>query len=394
MIMNGQKRQTVASGVTRRRFLAAGGVGLSALGLGLHELEALAGLETKPDRSVILLLLVGGPSQLETWDPKPDAPAEVRGPFGSIATRCPGVRISEYLPRMAARMDQIALVRSLYHESSPIHETGFQLLQTGRLGQAGEHNPHAGSAVARLLGTGNERPPFVVIPRPLASTGVDIPRGQSAGWLGSAYEPVYLSADPTELRSNLTLPGDATSRHDYGDTAFGRSCQLARRLVGTGVRLVTVNMFETVFNRVSWDCHGAAPFSTLDDYALDLLPTFDQAFTALIDDLEQAGRLETTLVVAAGEFGRTPRLNASGGRDHWPAVWSVALAGGGVCGGQVVGASDGCASAPADRPVTPQDLLATIYHSLGIDRSHLLGRNDDASYPLVEDGAVIHELFG
>ena len=233
--------------------------------------------------------------------------------------------------------------------------------------------------------------------RPIASTGVDIPHGQSAGWLGAAYDPFHLNSDPTapefcrrgprsrprclrphDERSGVcTCPGrtieslvrrhahnpfdltqeDDKVRHEYGRTSFGQSCLLARRLVEAGVRVVTVNMFDTVFNRVTWDCHGAAPFSTLDDYASDLLPTFDQAFTALIDDLERRGRLETTLVVAAGEFGRTPRLNASGGRDHWPGVWSVVLAGGGVRGGQVVGASDAHATAPADRPVTPEDLL-------------------------------------
>ncbi len=168
---------------------------------------------------------------------------------------------------------------------------------------------------------------------------------------------------------------------------------LARRLVESGVRVVTVNMFDTVFNRVTWDCHGAAPFSTLDDYARELLPAFDCAFTALIDDLERRGRLETTLVIAAGEFGRTPRINASGGRDHWPGVWSVVLAGGGICGGQVVGASDALAGAPVDRAVTPADLLATIYHSLGIDASQSLTRPDGGSYRLVEDGVVIRELF-
>lgn len=158
--------------------------------------------------------------------------------------------------------------------------------------------------------------------------------------------------------------------------------------------MVTVNMFDTVFNRVTWDCHGAAPFSTLDDYAGDLLPTFDLAFSALLDDLERSGRLESTLVVAAGEFGRTPRINASGGRDHWPGVWSVVLAGGGVSGAQVVGASDDHGGAPADRPVTPGDLLATMYHALGIDPGQSLGRPDGQSYRLVEQGAVIHELFG
>ncbi len=182
-------------------------------------------------------------------------------------------------------------------------------------------------------------------------------------------------------------------RDAYGRTTFGQSCLLARRLVEAGVRLVTVNMFETVFNRVTWDCHGSSPFSTMDDYARELLPTFDQAFAALIDDLDQRGRLESTLVVAAGEFGRTPRINAAGGRDHWPGVWSVALAGGGVRGGQVVGASDDHAASPADRPVTPQNLLATIYHSLGIDSTQYLTRPDDESYPLVEDAGPIRELF-
>jgi uncharacterized protein (DUF1501 family) len=394
MITIGPGRSATCSSATRRDFLRAGAAGLGALGLGLRELDALGGVETtKPERSVILLLLVGGPSQLETWDPKPDAPADVRGPFSSIATRCPGVRISEHLPRMAGRLDRMALVRSLHHDTAPIHETGYQLLQTGRLCRAGEEHPHLGSVVARLEGPRNGSPPFVVLPGPIRGTGVDIPRGQSAGWLGSSYDPAYLSADVTAFDLEAARAEADTAASEYGWTRFGQSCLLARQLVEAGVRLVTVNMFETVFNRVSWDCHGAAPFSTLDDYARVLLPAFDQAFTALIDDLERRGRLETTLVVAAGEFGRTPRLNASGGRDHWPGVWSVVLAGGGVRGGQVVGASDAHASAPADRPVTPQDLLATMYHSLGIEASRPLTRLDGELYPLVENGTVIEELF-
>jgi uncharacterized protein (DUF1501 family) len=157
--------------------------------------------------------------------------------------------------------------------------------------------------------------------------------------------------------------------------------------------VVTINMFETVFGRVSWDCHGASPFSTFDDYARDVLPTFDRAFAALLDDLERSGRLDTTLVVAAGEFGRTPRINASGGRDHWPGVWTVALAGGGIRGGQVVGASDDHAAEPADRPVTLPDLLATIYTSLGIDHRSCAVRSDGRPLPLIQDGEPIRELF-
>jgi Protein of unknown function (DUF1501) len=389
----GQRKSKGRAGMTRRDFLRVGGVGLGALGCGLSKVDDFAEIASSPERSVILLLLVGGPSQLETWDPKPDAPAEVRGPFRSIATRCPGVRICEHLPRMAARMDRLALVRSMYHESAPIHETGYQLLQTGRLCRAGEQHPHIGSVVARLEGPRNGVPPFVLVPGTIASTGVDVPRGQAAGWLGAAYDPFALADDPPKRGLGATTAGGEKASRAYGRTTFGRSCLLARRLVESGVRVVTVNMFDTVFNRVTWDCHGALPFSTLDHYAREVLPTFDQAFTALIDDLERRGRLDTTLVVAAGEFGRSPRLNASGGRDHWPGAWSVVLAGGGVRGGQVVGASDAHAAAPADRPATPQDLVATIYHSLQIEARRSLSRPEGALYRLVDDGSVIHELF-
>jgi uncharacterized protein (DUF1501 family) len=168
---------------------------------------------------------------------------------------------------------------------------------------------------------------------------------------------------------------------------------LARRLVEAGVRVVTVNMFDTVFNQITWDCHGAAPFSTLDDYARMLLPEFDRTFSALIDDLDRRGRLQNTLVVAAGEFGRAPRLNSAGGRDHWPGVWSIAMAGAGIRGGQVVGRSDAHAAYPVDRAVTPQDVLASIYHSLGIDSGRYIARPDGESFALVEGGQPIRELF-
>jgi uncharacterized protein (DUF1501 family) len=339
------------------------------------------------------------------------------------------------------RMDRVALVRSVHHDAAPIHETGHQLLQTGRLCRAGEESPHVGSVVAKLEGTNRGLPPFMVLPGPIASTGVNVSHGQSAGWLGSAADPFHLAADPAAAdfdpreafdrarafldevvnpsastrESVLTrFPAAETdrilsdsarkafdlaeehpaSRDAYGRTTFGQSCLLARRLVEAGVRVVTVNMFETVFNRVTWDCHGAAPFSTLDDYANELLPTFDRAFSGLLDDLERSGRLDSTLVVAAGEFGRTPRINASGGRDHWPGVWSVALAGGGVRGGQVVGSSDAHGAAPADRPVTLPDLRATIYQSLGIDSAQYLTRLDGESRAILEDAEPIRELFG
>ncbi len=436
MITIGQGKSAACTGVTRRDFLRAGGLGLGALGFTQAELGAAMNTASSADHSVILLLLVGGPSQLETWDPKPGAPAAVRGPFRSIATRCAGVRICEHLPRLASRMDQLALVRSVHHDAAAIHETGYQLLQTGRLCQGREEPPNFGSVVARLKGVRTGQPASAILPGPIASTGVHISHGQSSGSLGADCDPFTLNADPGALdfdphsaldraaafldvadgggssRTNaftrtvepLLTPmarnafdlGEENSRtrDAYGPSTFGQSCLLARRLVEGGVRVVTVNMYATVFNQVTWDCHGSAPFSTLDDYARELLPTFDQAFSALIDDLDQRGRLDSTLVVAAGEFGRTPRLNASGGRDHWPGVWSVALAGGGVRGGQVIGSSDADAAAPADRPVTPQDLLATIYLSLGIDAKQCLTRRDGESYALVEDGGPIRELFG
>jgi hypothetical protein len=200
----------------------------------------------------------------------------------------------------------------------------------------------------------------VVLPGPLANTGAGISQGQTAGALGAAYEPAYLRAANLSDEPEEIL--DA-----YGRNAFGRSCLKACRLVEAGVRMVTVNMFSTVFNQVSWDCHGVRPFGTLDDYARGLLPTFDRAFSTLLDDLAGRGLLDSTLVVATGEFGRSPKLNAAGGRDHWPGVWSLAMAGGGTTGGQVIGASDAQAARPADRPVHPAELLATMYRSLKLD---------------------------
>jgi hypothetical protein len=435
MITVGVGRSKTCAGLTRRDFLCVGGLSYGSWGLCSSGPAVRGSGPGKPERSVILLLLVGGPSQLETWDPKPDAPAQIRGPFASIATRCPGVRICEHLPRLAARTDRLALVRSIYHEAAPLHETGFQLLQTGGLCQRGQEPPHAGSVAARFTCWPRELPPFVVLPGPIERTGVEISHGQSAGWLGREYEPFHLNADPagpdfdprraldqarktSEIaarraggreRAEAWLAAESLSpstcnafdlgaereavRRAYGATTFGQSCLLARRLVERGVRLVTVNMFETVFHRVTWDCHGMAPFSTLEDYRRELLPVFDQAFSALLDDLAARGRLESTLVVAAGEFGRTPRINASGGRDHWPGVWSVALAGGGVAGGRVIGSSDSDGAAPAERPVTLPELHATMCHCLGIESSMALAGAGAPACGGVETTGPLRELF-
>lgn len=376
--------------LSRRHFLRAAGAAASGLTLASH---AGAGAATaSDDRAVILLMLVGGPSQFETWDPKPDAPAEIRGPFGAIATTVPGIHISEHLPLLARRTDRLTLVRSMHHDAAPIHETGHQLVQTGRLCRSGEEPPHAGALVGALLGARNGVPPCVILPGPIGNTGVGVAHGQSAGWLGAAHAP----SSPTVggvLRDVWDIGHERTStREAYGPSAFGRNCLIARRLVEAGARFVTVNMYDTVFDKPTWDCHGSAPFATLDDYAREVLPTFDRAFAALVDDLEERGRLDTTLVVATGEFGRTPRLNCSGGRDHWPAVWSAALAGGGTLGGRVIGASDASGAYPADRPVSPPELLATMYRSLGIDPTLPFATPGGGEFQLAACAAAIAEV--
>lgn len=353
---------------TRRDFLRAGSLG--AAGLTLANPGA-ARAATSGDVNCILLFLTGGPSQLDTWDLKPNAPSTVRGPFQPIRTSVPGVEICEHFPRLAKLAQHYAILRSVHHHEAPIHETGQQLLQTGQLCRAGHEHPHFGAVVSQVRGRRTaDVPAFAMVPGPLGNTGVSISHGQSAGELGSEHEPVVLAPEK----------GDVEAR--YGNHAFGRSCLLARRLIERGTRVVTVNMFETVFDTVSWDCHadGGALGVDLDDYKDTLCPTFDQAYSALLEDLHQRGLLSTTLVVAMGEFGRTPKLNPRGGRDHWPGVWSVLFAGGGIRGGQVVGSSDRLGGEPRDRPATAAEVAATVYRALGIT-----GRVEPAP---------VRELFG
>jgi len=272
-------------------------------------------------------------------------------------------------------------------------------------------------------------PPFVVLPALLGNTGISVSHGQGAGALGASHEPFVPRADHDQLLRGdhllfasdiLQRIYDASAGHPptlrrllsqarrafdlsaekdevrsrYGSNTFGQSCLLARRLIEHGVRLVTVNMFDTVFDSITWDCHadaGALP-TTLDDYRDILCPMFDQAYTALLDDLAERGLLETTLVVAMGEFGRTPRLNPRGGRDHWPGVWSILFAGGGVTGGQIVGSSDRIGSEPRDRPVTPAEVAATIYHALGIDNRTLIPGLDGQLTPLITASPIAELL--
>lgn len=424
------KGAKTCDGLTRRDFLRVGAVSAGAMSLSLADLHATTPVK---DVNCILLFLVGGPSQLDTWDLKPEAPDTIRGPFRPIATNVPGIRISEHFPRMAPRAHRYAIVRSVHHEEAPVHETGHQLMQTGHLFRAGYEYPHYGAVLSQQRGSRIEGvPPFVVLPSPLGNTGVSVSHGQGAGSLDARHEPFVLHANPDRLLHCRNLldavdivqracdadaghPGafqqlftaqakkafDLSAEKDelrsrYGCNTFGQSCLLARRLIEHGVRLATINMFDTVFNTITWDCHadaGALP-TTLDDYRDILCPMFDQAYSALLDDLAERGLLETTLVVAMGEFGRTPLLNPRGGRDHWPGVWSILFAGAGVPGGQIVGSSDSIGSEPRDRPVTPAEVAATIYHILGIDNRTLIPGLEGQSTPLVTASPIAEFLRG
>ena len=411
--------------------------------------------EATKDVNCILLFLVGGPSQLDTWDMKPEAPSEVRGPFRPIETNVPGIQVSEVFPKLAAMTDKVALVRSVYHNAAAVHDTGHQMMQTGRLFTGGIEHPNYGCVLAKLKGRAGDAPPHVLLPRPIGATGGNMPHGQSAGYLGKTFDPFVLNADPNDKAFKVPdlLPPDYvtavrearrrslraaidgavgsfeaspdarlldanfegafklmssqsareafdlkaepdTLRDRYGRTRFGQSCLLARRLIERGVRFVTVNMFETVFNEITWDIHGSAPFSPIDCYKNEVGPNFDNAYSALIEDLHRSGLLSNTMVLAFGEFGRTPKINPAGGRDHHPACWTVLFAGGPFRGGQAVGASDEIGHSPKDRPVTTAEIAATVYQGLGIPLETELPGPQGRPIRIVDHGVEpIGELF-
>jgi hypothetical protein len=443
-------------GFRRRDFLHAGS--LSFLGFTLADLlglEARGAVTGGKAKSCILLFLVGGPSQHDTFDPKPQAPAEIRGPFRAIKTKTDGLQFTEILPLTAQQSDKFSVVRSVYHTASAIHETGHQMMQTGRLFQGGVEYPHMGSVYAKLSGPKGEVPPYVMLPTAIGNTGVAVPHGGSAGFLSKVFDPFVLNADPSaenfevpdmlppgylaaarvERRRSLHTMMDevvryydssedarlldaslqqaytlmssaparkafsladepAATRERYGKNRFGQSCLLARRLVEGGVRFVTVNMFDTVFNEITWDSHGSKPFSPISGYRDLVGPMFDRAYASLLDDLQSRGLLEDTLVVAMGEFGRTPKINPAGGRDHWPGVWSILMAGGGVKGGRIIGASDEIGAQPKDRPTTPAEVVATVYHALGVSLDTELPGLQGRPTRLVDNGVEpVLELF-
>lgn len=443
-------------GITRRDFLEIGTLG--AVGLSLPQFMAARerGIVRKDadDKSVIMIFNLGAPSQIDTFDPKPQAAAEIRGPFAPISTRG-DFQLTEILPRHAQVADKFSLVRSCYHTAAAVHDTGHQMLQTGRLFTGGLNSPHVGCALAYLRGARNELPPHVILPEAMGPTGGNLPHGQDAGFLGKAYDPFVLNADPSQpdfrvrdllppadlgevrlqrrrrlrelvethladleaspsaqlMQANfesawqmITSPRARAAfdlaqeppelRQRYGMTRFGQCCLLARRLIEAGVRLVTVNTFLTVFNEITWDIHGSQPFTSIEGMKEVVAPMYDQAYAALIEDLAQRGMLETTLVCCLAEFGRTPRINPAGGRDHWPQCFTVYFAGGGVQGGRVIGKSDAIAAYPAERAVEPAEVVATIYHALGLELDTTLPGPAGRPFPLVDFGKQpIRELF-
>jgi hypothetical protein len=438
-------------GVTRRSFLQAGVLGLGGLALpDLLRLRAAgaASGEGRP-RSVILFWLSGGPGHMETWDPKPEAPSGFRGPLGAIATNVPGIHFGELLPEQARRMDRLAVVRTVCHGTGD-HTKGNHWMLTGYEGPAFnapdnqvQRRPSIGSAVARLKGASRPgQPPYVAVPHLRGGTDNLF---HYAAYLGGAANPFVVESDPNDPKyrvRNLTLPGGVTLRRledrrrvleamdglrreadprlrdldayygrafdmltgravaaafdiaaepaavrdRYGRHTFGQSALLARRLVEAGTPFVTVNC-------VPWDHHGTAPQLKTEEGARKLIPPLDRAIAALIDDLVGRGLYESTLVVAMGEFGRTPRMNKDAGRDHWGHTFSVLMGCGSMRMGQVIGRSSARGEHVVDRPISPQDVAATIYHHLGID-ARAVTFDDRAGRPtyLIERGEPIREL--
>jgi hypothetical protein len=440
----------------RRSFLKAGILGAAGLSLAdLLRAEARAPAPSEVDGrppSVIILWMRGGPSHIDMWDPKPDAPAEYRGEFGVRPSKVPGILLSDMLPMCGRVMDRWSIVRSLHHEDAG-HSSGDQICFTGyNAGPNPDENvyPSCGSIVSKQLGHRTPTlPAYVMIPRLLPGAG--------PGYLGVAHKPFETLADPAQpgpfrvpnfnlpqavtlerfgdrrallrsfdgLRRDLDASGQLDALDRFGQKAIGiltskaardafdldrepaplrerygfmppfdpkaidrcgapawsQRVLLARRLVEAGVRLVTVDLRW-------WDTHVKG----FESLRLGFLPRFDKAYSALIEDLDQRGLLESTLVIAWGEFGRTPRVNPQAGRDHYPNVFSAALAGGPVKGGRVVGSSDAHGAFPKSNPKTPQDVLATLYRHLGIDVTAQYADGSGRPHPVLPSGKPIEEL--
>ena len=427
--------------LNRREWLRVGG--LSAMGLSLAQLQqsgaaAPAGVVRPASfgkaKSCIILFMLGGPPQHETWDPKPDAPTEVRGDFAPIASAVPGLHVGELMPRTARLTDRVAVLRAMSTADNAHSSSGYWMLTGHPHAPRNRENatpgpPNDWPCVAamgrRLAGDSQNMPGAVRLPEEIWNTGRIVWPGQDAGWLGNGSDPWLLTCDPNAPDFQvpaLSLPGDVPAlrldgrralldsvnghldglarqnsvhrwnglrgkafdllrspearrafdigqepemlRDRYGRNRFGQSVLLARRLVESGVRLVQVNWTRWKDDSnvaPAWDTHA----KNSERLKKALMPPMDMAYATLLEDLEQRGLLDETLVVWMGEFGRTPKINARGGRDHWGHVFSVALAGGGIRPGVVYGASDGQGGFPVEGRVEPQDLTATIFHCLG-----------------------------
>jgi hypothetical protein len=423
-------------GISRREILRIGGVGLAGLTLSnwFRSNAAAPGAYNNhgPERSCIFIFLSGGPSHFETFDPKPNAPINVRGPYGPIATNVSGIQISELLPMMAQHMDKCAIIRSATSKAGD--HSGTAMLS----GLSGTQASY-GAVLTKLKGqTASGMPPFVHV-----GPGGYLP---GSGSLGAVYGPVQVP-DPTgkqvklpefgltvdvtgdrfknrqdllgavdgsrgEWHSNriveqmdvnyqraadiltsskvrnafdLTLEKDAL-RERYGGSVFGQSSLMARRLVEAGTRFVQVNWYDGPAWH-GWDVHGA-DLPGIARMETPLCPRLDQGLSTLLDDLNQRGLLKSTLVVVAGEFGRTPQINKYGGRDHWPQCFSVLMAGGGTPGGTIIGASDRQGGYPAERPVSVPELAATLYRQLGIETT-----TDPRIRPFIGDASPVTELI-
>jgi hypothetical protein len=443
----------LCDGIERREMLRVGGLGLSGATLPwlLNE-RAQASEESYSGRSLpsfgkakncIVLFQSGGASQLDMYDPKPDAPSEIRGEFSTIDTAVPGIRFSEYLPLSAQLLSRGALIRSMTHTSGGHAVGGYHMFTgykyEGTGSQANfmsrEDHPHVGAAVAKVSPGRGPMVPFIIVPRRLDAGSGRRP-GQWGGRLGARFDPLQTGGDPNEenyrldhlpllanrpteviqrrrkllgqvnqqvdyltqtalagsLRENQQKAVDVMAssavreavdlstantveRAKYGRNLFGQSVFLGRRLLTAGTRLVQVSWLRSQGKKgYAWDSH----WQNCESLREDLIPPFDLALHALITDLEQTGQLDETLVVVAGEFGRTPRITlTTGGREHWPHCFSVMLFGGGIRAGQIYGSSDRQAGYPASNPVSPADLTATIYHCLGLNpRTELLDVNN------------------
>jgi hypothetical protein len=455
---------SLCDGLTRREWLRIGGLGMGGLTLPTLLRARLAQAATLPPtrgraRSCIVLFFLGGPPQHETWDPKPLAPAEIRGPLNPIASAIPGVHVGELMPRTAGQLDKICVLRAVTTNDNAHSASGYYMTtgvphqpmnaENARVGAPNDW-PCLGALVRRVLPGDGRLPAAITLPEQSANDGNLTWPGQDAGFLGRAADPWLLTCTPEaadfqvpglglppdisggrfEGRTSLLervdrgLDGLANSaelglfdaqqrqaleliagsqarrafnlreeparlRDRYGRTRFGQSCLLARRLVEAGVPLVRVNWTRVAgaLNNGHWDTH-----SRNADALRQLMPIMDQTYSALLEDLAQRGLLDETLVVWMAEFGRTPRLNGAAGRDHWGSVFSVALAGGGIRGGMVHGASDSIAAYPRDGRVLPQDLLATIFHCLGI-RSETEYRDAQGRPLPLTRGEVVRQIL-